>query len=284
MVDSVQKLFAFVLMPFDACFEDLYRLGIKEPAAKLDVIAERVDEQKFTEPMLERIYRQIEAADVVIAEMTGQNPNVFYEVGYAHAREKLCILSTATADDIPFDLKHRRHIVHSNSILTLGKRLTEELAWARGEIERRKKSPLRVTLSSAAQINRSPHWDEVELTLTLDLHNDGNAPSPELEAIYLFSASHWTFKQDGQDCPRSDDTGDPPMGRRHFIRPPVRKLVKGGWAQARAVGTRTYFRKNNEQLPDNFPIKGRVPVEFATSAGTFVEEFRLDLTAEEFPF
>lgn len=79
----------------------MYRLGIKEVAAKVGVIAGRVDEQNFTEPMLERIYRQIAAADIIIAEMTGQNHNVFYEVGYAHAKEKLCILSTAEAAGIP---------------------------------------------------------------------------------------------------------------------------------------------------------------------------------------
>jgi nucleoside 2-deoxyribosyltransferase len=75
-----------------------------------------VDEQLYREGMLERIYRQVEIADIIIADMAGRNPNVFYEVGYAHAKNKLCILTTTTADDIPFDLKHRRHIVYGNSI------------------------------------------------------------------------------------------------------------------------------------------------------------------------
>jgi nucleoside 2-deoxyribosyltransferase len=121
------KLFAFVLMPFDQEFDDLYRFGIKEPASELGILAERVDEQIFSEGILDRIYRQIELADIVIAEMTGQNANVFYEVGYAHGKGKLCILSTAAAGDIPFDLKHRRHIVHGNSIKTLRNQLIEEL-------------------------------------------------------------------------------------------------------------------------------------------------------------
>lgn len=93
-------------MPFDKAFDDIYKLGIKGAVAQFDdMVAERVDEQIYREGILERIYRQIEAADIIIADMSGQNPNVFYEVGYPHAKEKLCILLTSNADDIPFDLK-----------------------------------------------------------------------------------------------------------------------------------------------------------------------------------
>lgn len=68
-------------MPFDSRFDDLYRFGIKEPAEQLGIVAERVDEQIYTESILERIYRQIDLADIIIADMSGQNSNVFYEVG-----------------------------------------------------------------------------------------------------------------------------------------------------------------------------------------------------------
>ena len=91
------------------------------------MVAERVDEQIYREGILERIYRQIEAADIIIADMTGQNPNVFYEVGYAHAKGKLCILLTSNAADIPFDLKHQRHIVYDKSIVTLRRELEKEI-------------------------------------------------------------------------------------------------------------------------------------------------------------
>jgi nucleoside 2-deoxyribosyltransferase len=107
-----EKLFAFVLMPFEARFDDVYRLGIKAAVEELGMIATRVDEQVFhKEGILERICNQIDAADFIIADMSGRNPNVFYEVGYAHAKQKTCILLTADAADIPFDLKHQRHIV-----------------------------------------------------------------------------------------------------------------------------------------------------------------------------
>lgn len=116
---SDESIFAFVLMPFSSEFDDIYKMGIKETANSLGIKAERVDEQIYQEGILERIYRQIEAADIIIADMSGQNPNVFYEVGYAHAKEKTCILLTKKSEDIPFDLKHHRHIVYDGSISKL---------------------------------------------------------------------------------------------------------------------------------------------------------------------
>jgi hypothetical protein len=75
-------MFAFVLMPFDAAFDDAYKLGIKDTAEQLGIRAERVDEQIFhKENILERVYSQIDAADLIIADLTGRNPNVFYETG-----------------------------------------------------------------------------------------------------------------------------------------------------------------------------------------------------------
>src|SRR4051812_33507799 len=99
-------------MPFSSEFDDIYKLGIKEAAKECEVLAERLDEQMFSEGMLERIYRQIDAADFIVADLSNRNANVFYELGYAHAKEKTCILLTKNADDIPFDLKHKRHIVY----------------------------------------------------------------------------------------------------------------------------------------------------------------------------
>jgi hypothetical protein len=53
--DEKETIFAFVLMPFSEAFDDIYKVGIKETASKLGIIAERVDEQIFTEGILERI-------------------------------------------------------------------------------------------------------------------------------------------------------------------------------------------------------------------------------------
>lgn len=124
------KPFVFVMMPFDKSFEDVYKLGIKSACEELQLYCERVDEQVFAESILDRIYNQIAKADVIVADMTGRNPNVFYEAGYAHAMGKRVILLTQAAEDIPFDLKHYPHIIYEGSILDLKDKLKPRLEWA----------------------------------------------------------------------------------------------------------------------------------------------------------
>lgn len=222
MEDS--PIFAFVLMPFYSAFDDLYRFGIKEPAEELGIIAERVDEQIYTESILKRIYRQIDLADIIIADMSGQNPNVFYEVGYAHARSKLCILLTANVSDIPFDLKHQRHVVHNGSILTLREAITNELKWATREIDNVRKSRIKVHLAETfGLLDKTSYSAEGNVDFKIDLSNESNRPSADIEAVYFYSTKGWELKQDQEECPSTaSDIAE--FDRRHFLTPPIRRL------------------------------------------------------------
>ena len=123
------RLFAFTLMPFHQSYNDVYKLGIKAACESVGIYCERVDEQIFQETILEHVYNQISKADIIIADMSGRNPNVFYEVGYAHAIGKTTILLTKKAEDIPFDLKHFQHIVYGESISYLKDELAKRLLW-----------------------------------------------------------------------------------------------------------------------------------------------------------
>ncbi len=129
IASAAPKPFAFVLMPFANEFDDVYRLGIQEACRKAGAYCERVDQQIFRERVLDRIYNQIDKADIVIADMSGQNANVFYEVGYAHALGKLTILLTRSADDIPYDLKHFPHIIYEGSLSLLQDKLEQKVAY-----------------------------------------------------------------------------------------------------------------------------------------------------------
>lgn len=123
------KPFVFVLMPFSKEFDDVYKLGIKAACQEAGAYCERVDEQIYIESMLERIYNQISKADIIISDMTGRNPNVFYETGYAHALDKKVIHLTQQAEDIPFDLKHFPHIVYEGSVLKLKEAVLRRVSW-----------------------------------------------------------------------------------------------------------------------------------------------------------
>jgi hypothetical protein len=125
--NNKNKPFVFVLMPFAAGFKNIYRSGIKAACESIGVDCGRVDEQTFTESILRRVYSEIAQADIIVAEMTGCNPNVFYEVGYAHALDKQVVLLTRDAEDIPFDLKHYPHIIHNGSISKLRTELTKRI-------------------------------------------------------------------------------------------------------------------------------------------------------------
>jgi nucleoside 2-deoxyribosyltransferase len=281
-------MFAFVLMPFDAAFDDVYKLGIKETAEKLGIRAERVDEQIFhKENILERIYNQIDAADLIIADLTGRNPNVFYETGYAHAKRKLCLLLTSRADDIPFDLKHHRHLIYGDSIQNLRQALEKDLEWLKSEFANRQ-SVLTVRLNRTWGLLEKNDWRaSAKVDLVFDLNNDTTVPSPEIEAIYFEAGRGWTFTQDGQECAarQSEVAKD---WSSYFIRTPVRRLQAKSWAQIKITGERTletiYGTDKNVVFKDRYKIAGRATVRVVTTEGTFDFPIELDVEVDEFPF
>lgn len=124
------KKFVFVLMPFSEDFNDVYQLGIKAACQSEKIYCERVDEQYYEGSMLDRIYNQIQHADYIVADMSTKNPNVFYEVGFAHALQKKVILITQDENDIPFDLKHFYHIIYNkNRLSALNEKIRARIDW-----------------------------------------------------------------------------------------------------------------------------------------------------------
>jgi hypothetical protein len=109
----------FVIMPFAEPFDTLYRDVIKPVAEdQLGFEILRVDEIQAPGIILEDIQRKIASSHAVIAEISTKNPNVFYELGYAHALQKPAILLVRRQDsaDVPFDVKAYRAIYYDDSI------------------------------------------------------------------------------------------------------------------------------------------------------------------------
>ncbi len=102
-------------MPFKEELTQIYEGFIKPPLESLGYIVKRADDIYSPTPILNDILNSIEQADMLIAELTGRNPNVFYELGRAHEKGKQVILICQNVEDVPFDLKHIRLIVYENT-------------------------------------------------------------------------------------------------------------------------------------------------------------------------
>ena len=126
---KIKKLFVFVLMPRHSDFEAVYKTGIKSACFAVRADCERADNQIFIENRLELFRQQIAKADIIVSDMTGCNPDVFYETGYAHALKKQVILLAQNENDIPFDLKYYPHIIYNDNLLQLKAELEQRLTW-----------------------------------------------------------------------------------------------------------------------------------------------------------
>ena len=112
---SISK--AFVIMPFNSPYNEFYEKIIKKVCQELDVEVIRGDEIISTSIVMQDIIFQINTSNFIIAEVTEANPNVYYELGYAHAMQKQIILLAKKDTQIPFDISHYRVIYYDDSII-----------------------------------------------------------------------------------------------------------------------------------------------------------------------
>ena len=77
---------------------------------------------------MEQIWSGIKSAKVLVAELTKRNPNVFYELGLAHALQKPVVLVSSNEEDVPFDLKHIRVIYYDMTDPFWGSKLLDKVA------------------------------------------------------------------------------------------------------------------------------------------------------------
>lgn len=119
----------FVMMPFAAPLGAYYS-KIYEPAIqKAGLKPVRADDEIFgTGKIIDQIWAGINSAKVLIAELTSRNPNVFYELGLAHALRKPVVLVSANGEDVPFDLKHVRVIYYDKDDPFWGDKLIDKVA------------------------------------------------------------------------------------------------------------------------------------------------------------
>jgi hypothetical protein len=102
----------FMIMPFRDELTPVYKDHILKIANHLNVTCTRGDDFFSTEGIITEVWSAIYHAELCIADCTGRNPNVFYEIGVAHTVGRPCILIAQSIDDIPFDIRHLRVIIY----------------------------------------------------------------------------------------------------------------------------------------------------------------------------
>ena len=119
----------FVMQPFAAPLGEYYDKIYRPAIEKAGLRPVRADAEIFaTGKIMDQVWHGINAAKVLVAELTTRNPNVFYELGLAHAMKKPVVLVSAREEDVPFDLQHIRVIYYDMSDPFWGNKLIEKVA------------------------------------------------------------------------------------------------------------------------------------------------------------
>ncbi len=105
--------FCFILMPFVEDLAPVYTDHIKSVIENAGLTALRADDLFSASTIIEDIWKSILRARLIIADVTGKNPNVFYELGIAHTLGKDVIIITQSIQDVPFDIAHWRVLSYS---------------------------------------------------------------------------------------------------------------------------------------------------------------------------
>jgi nucleoside 2-deoxyribosyltransferase len=104
----------FIIQPFDrGAFDKRYEQVMKPAIQAASLEPYRVDEDLDSSILVEAIHRGIEEASVCLADITPDNPNVWYEIGYAIAsRKEVVMICNATRKQFPFDVQHRNIVIY----------------------------------------------------------------------------------------------------------------------------------------------------------------------------
>ncbi|MGH2487082.1 MAG: hypothetical protein ACRDHE_13820 [Ktedonobacterales bacterium] len=107
-----QKL-CFVAMPFAAQFRPVYDTAITPAITAAGMVCRRADDISQPGAILTQIWQSMLQARLVVADLSGGNGNVLYELGLAHVLGHEAILLTQDINNVPFDLRHQRTIVYT---------------------------------------------------------------------------------------------------------------------------------------------------------------------------
>jgi hypothetical protein len=112
--ESIEPSLMSAMMPYHPDFDAVYAT-LRRTAEAAGLRCRRADDIWENPAVIQDVVSLIDRSCVIICDCTGRNPNVFYEIGIAHALGREVILITQAEPDIPFDLRHRRFLHYLNN-------------------------------------------------------------------------------------------------------------------------------------------------------------------------
>jgi hypothetical protein len=104
------------MMPLGGKTGEIYRLVIAPACQENGLTVLRADEISSPGFIIEQIRTAIQQSRLCVADVTGSNPNVMYEIGYAQAVSKPIVMLSESGATLPFDLAHHRVIMYSHDM------------------------------------------------------------------------------------------------------------------------------------------------------------------------
>ena len=106
------QTYVYVIMPLLEIWSEAVWNTIRATMLELGYACVRADEQRG-QNVMEDIRRGLSSAALVIADVTGRNCNVYFELGFADALHRRIILLTQDPADVVFIAKEYRYILYS---------------------------------------------------------------------------------------------------------------------------------------------------------------------------
>lgn len=104
---SPRKRIVFAAMPYDEKYDDTFFVAMRHAAKQIDATCEKVELTDFDGDTVEEIKNLIKMSVAVIADLSESKPNVMYEVGFAHARNKPIVhICSTSLNDLPFNVRN----------------------------------------------------------------------------------------------------------------------------------------------------------------------------------
>jgi len=110
-----KKKVLFTIMPFHEDFRDIWVGGIQRAATGTGFTPIRIDMITKSSEVTDDIVSTIKISEIVVVDVTGNNPNVMFEFGFALALKKPHVVISQSTDCLTFDIKNVRTLIYKNT-------------------------------------------------------------------------------------------------------------------------------------------------------------------------